>query len=132
MGNCKKCGKPLSKNGSRRGPDGERIQRYICFPCRDGKKPGTIARKVKGISTLELRQKHDLNLIITTGAEALVDDIFLTTSEFVLACKVKVGSGFRAVIDHPDFDKYHGKAGGIVYWSSPKSIMAMKEKGILS
>ncbi len=85
-----------------------------------------------GISTEELRLRHDNKFIVSQRVKDLERDKFLTTPEFVQFCKLKTNAGYKQVLEHPDFDQYHGKAGGNMYWSHPDSINKLKEEGVLT
>lgn len=85
----------------------------------------------KGLTTEQLRAKFDNTFIVRNTAEKLEKDIFLSEAEFVQMCNFSNNAGYRNAIDHPQFEKYHGKAGGIRYWSHPDSIKQLKEEAVL-
>ena len=94
--------------------------------------PTSMQQTNIGISESELRAKFDLNFIVQQAAKKLEKTIFLSESEFIKLCNLRGMSGYRSVIDHPDFKDYRGRAGGQTYWSHPESIMKMKTEGVLT
>ena len=127
---CKKCGNQMVKNGFKYGR-----QQWKCPVCKTqhlgGQTEPEERPSVMGLTEQALRQKHDTKFIIKNAAALLPEGIFLTQSEFVIKANIKAGTGYRDIIDHPDFDKYKGKAGGVIYWSHPDSINKLKMEGIL-
>lgn len=90
----------------------------------------TVPKEIKvGLSEAELREKHDLSFIIQKAVDALQDGIYLTDMEFVNK-HLKGQSGYRQLLDN--FREYRGKAGGVTYWSSKKSIHKMRMEGVLT
>lgn len=128
----------MAKNGTKAGN-----QKFLCSKCGCNRIEGTAARlpenyneSVKkidsiGISEETLRQKHDTKFILVTAAADLQEGRYLTQSEFIMQAGVRMGTGYRDVIEHPDFDKYKGRAAGQTYWSHPKSITKLKQEGVL-
>ena len=94
--------------------------------------PTSMQQTNIGISESELRAKFDLNFIVQQAAKKLEKATFLSESEFIKLCNLRGMSGYRSVIDHPDFKDYRGRAGGQTYWSHPESIMKMKTEGVLT
>lgn len=136
---CPKCGNEMAKNGKK---DGK--QKYLCSKCGCNRIEGTEARLPEnysapkdeaiapvGLSEAALRQKHDTKFILTSAAAELKEGRYLTQSEFILQAGVRMGAGYRDVIEHPEFDKYKGRAGGQFYWSHPSSISKLKSEGVL-
>ena len=132
---CPKCENKMAKNGKK---DGR--QKYLCSKCGCNRIEGTEARLPEnytaaptqaGLSEEALRQKHDTKFILTSAAAELKEGRYLTQSEFILQAGVRMGAGYRDVIEHPEFDKYKGRAGGQVYWSHPSSISKLKSEGVL-
>lgn len=134
---CPRCGNSMYKNGTRR--QGHiRIQKYHCNSCghyREEKKDKeSFAFKPlqMGITTEQLRAKHDANYIIMQATKKLEKDVFLTESEFIKISGIRMGSGYRQALDNPDLGKYKGRVQGVIYYSHPDSINKMKEEGILT
>jgi len=90
-----------------------------------------IEMTVKGITIDQLRERYDNTYIVQKNAEQLKMDIFLTNAEFVQLCNFANNAGYRNAIEHPQFDKYHGKAGSVIYWSHPDSIKKLKDAAVL-
>lgn len=137
--NCKKCGKPMIKNGHY--PDG--TQKWYCRSCHShfNKKvemPPAIQQdetnpdKQMGLTEEQLRLKFDNRYIIQQRCKNLKPGVFLSNSEFIQFCGIRAGTGYRDIIEHPDFERYRGKAGGTFYWSHPESIRKFKDEGILT
>ena len=84
-----------------------------------------------GISIDQIREKYDNTYIVSKNAENLKRDIFLTNSEFVQLCNFANSAGYKNATEHPQFDKYHGRAGGVIYWSHPDSIKKLKDEAVL-
>ena len=139
--NCPYCGSDkLRPNGTRQGG----VHQYRCkgcghYPTDKTKVQHTLnitpiqepKPKKMGISESELRQRHDVRFQATKAAESLKDGTFLTQAEFVQLAKIRPGAGYRDVIEHTDYEKYRGKAGGTVYWGHPEGIRKLKEEGVL-
>ena len=131
---CPKCGNVMAKNGLK---DGK--QKYLCSKCGINRLEGTDQRITVptptatqfGLTEEALRQKHDTKFILTSAAAELKEGRYLTQSEFILQAGVRMGAGYRDVIEHPEFDKYKGRAGGQVYWSHPASVSKLKAEGVL-
>jgi hypothetical protein len=85
-----------------------------------------------GLSEEELRAKHDTNFIVKQAVKSLQEGVYLVDSEFIKQCNLRTTSGYRSVLDHPDFKDYRGRAGSVVYWSHPKSINKLKQEGVLA
>ena len=127
----------MNKNGSSRGK-----QKYICRKCRHNiEVPREAAPllqiepeplKAVGLSEEQLRAKHDVRFIIATKLKELKPGSFLSRSEFIQFCGIRAGQGYSDVLEHPNFDAYHGKAGGVVYFSHPDSIRKLKTEGVLT
>ena len=127
----------LMKNGKT--VDG--AQQFKCKDCgryfREGQDPTekktiTNQRKPKmGLSEDQLRAKHDVKYQVKQAVKTLTEDVYLSTPEFIQHAKIKLGQGYRAVIDHPDFETYHGRTGSTVYWSHQDSIKKLKSEGVL-
>jgi DNA-directed RNA polymerase subunit M/transcription elongation factor TFIIS len=134
---CKKCGNAMVKNGTYL-KNGERKQKYKCSKCGYETKLSdepvrieTETQKISGITEEQFRAKFDLNFIVSKKCKELQRGIFLSLGEFVKLCGITPGSGYRQVLEHPDFDSYRGKIRGEIYWSHPESITKMKSEGIL-
>ena len=138
---CPKCGgTKLSKNGTviKRGVMN---QQYYCsdkscghhFRVPQGKTQptNTKERKNMGITTEQLRMKHDVKFQIHSATQKLQKGLFLSQSEFIIEAGIKAGAGYRDILDHPDFASFTGKAGGTAYWGHPESIKEMKADNIL-
>ena len=126
----------MVKNGTYM-KNGERRQKYKCSKCgyetknieeTEIKEPG---QKIAGITEEQFRAKFDLNFIVGKKCKELQKGIYLSMSEFIKLCGITPGSGYRQVLEHPDFDSYRGRIRGEVYWSHPESIAKMKSEGIL-
>lgn len=91
----------------------------------------TVGLPQVGLTEDALRQKHDTKFILKNAAAELIEGRYLTQSEFVLSAGVRMGAGYKDVIEHPEFDKYKGRANGSIYWSHPNSINKLKQEGVL-
>ena len=128
--NCPKCDKPMNKNGHEK--DG--TQKWSCRYCHHYPTSNTATTPESqniGISESQLRAKHDLRFIVESKCFELKKGVYMTQAEFVQFCKINPGAGYRGVMDHPEYDKFHGKAGGTIYWSHPDSIKKLKDEGVL-
>ena len=132
--NCPKCNSIAAKNGTTK--DGK--QKYRCKNCknnfevRKGEEPILeIETSGIGISEAQLRAKHDLKFIVKCKCGELQHGVFMTQSEFIQFCKINPGTGYRGVIEHPDYERFHGRASGTIYWSHPESIRKLKDEGVL-
>jgi hypothetical protein len=85
----------------------------------------------KGLSIDQIRAKHDTHFIIAQAAARIEKDMFFTNSDFVAMCSFPGNSGYRDTLENSDFDKYKGKAGGMIYWGHPDSIKQLKTEGVL-
>lgn len=126
----------MVKNGTYM-KNGERRQKYKCSKCgyetknieeTEIKEP---EQKIAGITEEQFRAKFDLNFIVGKKCKELQKGIYLSMSEFIKLCGITPGSGYRQVLEHPDFDSYRGRIRGEIYWSHPESITKMKTEGIL-
>jgi len=82
----------------------------------------------------QLRAKHDVKFIIRKAALSLPktkEGMFLPEAEFIKQCNISSQQNFRMGLNDPEFNEFHGKAGGITYWSHPDSIAQMKQDSIL-
>jgi hypothetical protein len=126
----------MVKNGTYM-KNGERRQKYKCSKCgyetKQGETIETIVseQKIAGITEEQFRAKFDLNFIVGKKCKELQKGIYLSMSEFIKLCGITPGSGYRQVLEHPDFDSYRGRIRGEIYWSHPESITKMKTEGIL-
>ena len=134
---CKRCESQMVKNGTYM-KNGERKQKYKCSKCGYETKLGDTvevaqrpAEKIAGITEEQFRAKFDLNFIVGKKCKELQKGIYLSMSEFIKLCGITPGSGYRQVLEHPDFDSYRGRIRGDIYWSHPESISKMKTEGIL-
>lgn len=134
---CPKCSAPAIKNGT----DKQGRQKFVCkncgynFPADKGSISVNLHNaeitKSVGLSEAQLRAKFDLRFIVESKCKELKEGNFLTLAEFIQLCGIRPGAGYRGIIDHPDYEKYHGKAGGTSYWSHPASIKKLKDEGVL-
>lgn len=122
-------------------PKEESARKYVARVKKNGYTP--LAIKVEETSSLdvignpltetELRQKYDLRFIIQKKVTTIETGVFYSEADFIRLCGIRPQGGYRAILDHPSFHKYHGKApGGVVYWGHPDSIQKMKNETILS
>ena len=95
------------------------------------KKAPEIPKRTVGITEAELRARFDVKFKLETAAKGLQEGKFLTRQEFVDISGLKSLGGYTSVMERPEFDQYRGKAGGTEYWGHPKSMLRMKEEGIL-
>lgn len=135
--NCKRCGSSMNKNGTV-GKNGARIQKYKCKKCgyemRELNEVLVMeepAQKQSGLTEEQFRAKFDLTFIVKKKCLDLQKGIFLSMGEFIKTCGIMPGSGYRQILDHPDFENYRGRVRGDTYWSHPESISKMKTEGIL-
>jgi hypothetical protein len=82
-----------------------------------------------GLTEADLRAKHDVSFIIQDAVNSLEDGIYLNDNEFIHKF-LRGQTGYRQAMDK--FKDYRGRASGITYWSSKKSIYKMKMEGVLS
>lgn len=80
----------------------------------------------------ELRRKYDVFYIVKQAADKLRFGVYVSEAEFARQAGLRGQQGSRMALDNPELNKYHGKAGGTVYWSHPDSIAKMKKEAILS
>lgn len=83
------------------------------------------------LTETDLRKRHDNAYKITKVASEIKEGVFVEEQTFIQQCKIKQHAGYRRIIERPEYDQYHGKADGLVYWGHPKSIKKMKQEGIL-
>lgn len=83
------------------------------------------------ISEHDIRKMYDNHYIISQAVEKLKPGFFVEEAELLRKSGVKMTSGYRNAVDHPDFAKYKGKAGGKVYWGHPDNVKKLKSEGIL-
>jgi hypothetical protein len=88
--------------------------------------------KSLGLSEEQLRAKHDIRFIVASKLKELKPGTYLTRSEFIQFCGIRPGQGYSDVLEHPNYDSYHGKAGGVIYFSHPDSIKKLKSEGVLT
>ena len=91
----------------------------------------TISIMPQGLNESQLRAKHDVKFIISNAAASLKKGIFLSDAEFIKLCNISSQQNFRMGLNDDEFNEYHGKASGVVYWSHPESIEQMKQESIL-
>ena len=119
---------------NRNGHEKDGTQKWYCRHCKyyPSGDTGVIPEpQSAGISESQLRAKHDLRFIVESKCLELKKGVFMTQAEFVQMCRINPGAGYRGVIEHPEYDKFHGRAGSIIYWSHPESIKKLKDEGVL-
>ncbi|MDO8640224.1 MAG: hypothetical protein Q7R33_01660 [Nitrosarchaeum sp.] len=85
-----------------------------------------------GLSEADFRARHDGLFIIRHAVKQLKNDRLITDAEFrEHFCKID-SSKFRAKSEISEFDKYHGRAKGVIYWSHPTTIEKFKQEALLS
>jgi len=134
---CKHCGSEnTAKNGKKIGGT---VQQIYCKDCgrsssvKIGEEQEQPAAKPinQGISEAQLRAKHDNKYKVNAAVRKLKPGNFIPESEFLRLADIKPGAGYRTAIDAEEFQKYKGKAGGVIYWSSMDSILKLKNEGVL-
>ena len=80
----------------------------------------------------QLHQRHDMTYKINQELEKIPKGSYIEESRLLKKIGILGKSGYRAVISHPDFQKYRGKVDGIVNFGNPESIEKNKMKGLLS
>lgn len=133
---------------------GGRVQKYKCRNCRYESHEGQVLRKSEPVNSLstgplagigltkepsmnvglteeQFRNKYDLSYIINKKCKELKEGIYLPMLEFIRFCGIQPGTGYRQILDHPDFEIYRGKIRGECFWSHPSSIKKMKSEGLL-
>ena len=95
-------------------------------------KNGTPSRKLGHLNEAELRAKYDMSFIVRNYIKSFRPGDFVTEATLVEECKFRGMSNYRRVLDHPEWDKYKGKGGTIVYWGHPTKIAQLKEETVLS
>lgn len=83
------------------------------------------------LTEADLRRKHDIGYIVRLKAAEIEKGVFYPEADFIRLSGIKVSSGYRTALDHPDLTKYKGRAGGVTYWGHPESIRKMKDETIL-
>lgn len=134
---CPKC-KTESKYYSN-GFDKNGSQKVVCKTCKGNsylkhwldEAPVNKEPSIKGISEAELRNKYDANFIVKQAILNLKEGVFVPEPEFIKQLRLNSNIGYRSVLEHPDFEKYRGRAGGVKYWSHEKSIRKLKDDGVL-
>jgi len=136
--NCPRCSAVMQKNGTtRRGK-----QKYKCPSCGHNievaKEDAPLLQiepepsKSLGLSEEQLRAKHDIRFIVASKLKELKPGTYLTRSEFIQFCGIRPGQGYNDVLEHPNYDSYHGKVSGVIYFSHPDSIKKLKSEGVLT
>jgi len=139
---CPECSSTsLMKNGTGVRAGGP-YQQYVCKECKFhfrvvldetvDSKINVLKNRKMGLTEDQLRLKHDISYQTQKAADALEKGVYLTQSEFIAGAGIKAIAGYKHVIEHPDFARYRGKAGGTVYWGHPDSIEKMKKDNVLS
>lgn len=141
--NCPKCN---SENIIKNGHDPRTgKQKYQCKSClyafqrlseellssTTETKETQISQKM-GLSESEVRQKHDINYIISTALQTVKPGTFYKKDEILKLAKIRPNMpGVNDVLLINE--KYYGRASGnVIYWSHPESIEKLKNEGILS
>ena len=86
--------------------------------------------KPKGISEEELLIKHSPEHKILNAARQIAKGRFIPEPEFIRSLHVK--GGYKYIVSQEQFEKYRGKASGIVYWGEPSRVAVLKDEGVLA
>lgn len=82
------------------------------------------------LSEADLREMYDIRTITVNALKSLKDEEYWREADFIR--KFLSGkTGFRSILDSKIAEPYKGKASGQVFYSSPSSILKMKEEGVL-
>ena len=126
----------MSKNGTIARASG-RFQKYRCKKCNYETHDGVVQQteplqeKTAGMTEEQFRAKFDLTFIVAKKCKELKMGVYLSMSEFIKFCGIQPGTGYRQVLEHPDFEEYRGKVRSDYFWSHPESIRKMKGEGLL-
>lgn len=88
------------------------------------------AEQTPSLTEAQLRMKHDNTYRFREALKNIKPGVYIPQAQFVR--KLNLKPPYRATLDLPEFEPYHGKASGsTVYWGHPDSIKKMKEEGVL-
>lgn len=80
----------------------------------------------------ELKTKHDQYTILMNAIRQIPDGMFIEESKLLKNAGLWGKPGYRSTTDRPEFRDYKGKADGVVYFGSEKSVKKLKMEGVLS
>jgi len=96
----------------------------------ESKKLSAKQKPINGLSETDLRRRHDNAYKVAEAASKLTAGEFIPEADFVSSLRLK--GGYRSVLERQQFERYRGKADGIVYWGHPESIKRLKDDRVLS
>ena len=83
------------------------------------------------LSDTDIHSKHDPYYKIRSAAQSLKKGQYIEDSDFRDFVAKMSTAEYRRPSDNPEFEKYKGKSGGVVYWGHPESIKSKKVEGVL-
>ena len=84
-----------------------------------------------GISIRDFRLKNDVRFMVNEGVKKLTKDKLFLTIDFMNLCGISPNVSTRRVEEYSEYDNYHGRCSGKVYWSHPETIEQFKNEHIL-
>ena len=132
--NCPKCNSKANKDGK----DLKGVQKYKCTNCKYNFRETTadkangeekpVSKKI-GMTLDEFREKHDVDFIVQKALDRLEKDMIYEKSDIIQLTGLRAGyPGLSATLEAAEFKRYRGRAGGITYWSHPKTIDELREQ----
>lgn len=114
---------------------GKNFQYYLDEPQKEQKQvepKKVIMSENLGVSVKDFMLKNHLPTMVEEGVKKLPKDRLLLTAEFAQdLCGINTNTSYRRIEDFPEYEKYHGKASGKVYWSQPDTIEQLKKEHTL-
>jgi hypothetical protein len=85
----------------------------------------------EGISLRDFRLKNDVRFMVCEGVKKLTKDKMFLTVDFMNLCGISPNVSTRRIEEYPEYDSYHGRCAGKVYWSHPETINQFKKEHVL-
>lgn len=148
---CPHCGSvDFVRNGHKTSRTGSKLQQCKCKNCgsyflyclnepycekkqkQEVEPKKAIMSENLGISVKDFMLKNHLPTMVEEGVKKLPKDRLLLTAEFAQdLCGINTNTSYRRIEDFPEYEQYHGKASGKVYWSQPETIEQLKKEHTL-
>ena len=94
-------------------------------------KNDSVMEVSEGISIRDFRLKNDVRFMVSEGIKKLTKDKLFLTVDFINLCGIPPNVSTRRIEEFSEYDNYHGRCSGKVYWSHPDTINQFKNEHIL-
>lgn len=105
-----------------------RVNATVTDPTPEGPR---ALHTINALSVEDLRMKHDTRTILRRKLAEIPRNVIYKEADMIDWAGLR-GQPFRQHLDRSEFDKYRGRAGGVVYYGHPDDVQQLKNEMVLT